>query len=126
MILGKLQEYGVKNCSWIHSLHQSVETKELNTESVLTDMLTRMFRCCMLQNENNTCSIQNVTLIVAPWQEQNLPVGGEGGDTRGDIVRCREEVRVLEVGGETPQVCHLEQVPLQAQPGPGGHPNDGK
>ncbi|CAE7222242.1 unnamed protein product [Symbiodinium natans] len=41
MILGKLQEYGVKNCSWIHSLHQSVETKELNTESVLTDMLTR-------------------------------------------------------------------------------------
>ena len=41
LILSKLQEYGVKNCSWVNSLSQTVETSDNTSETLRTNMYTR-------------------------------------------------------------------------------------
>ncbi|CAE7203531.1 unnamed protein product [Symbiodinium sp. CCMP2592] len=38
LILSRLQEYGVKNCSWVNTLHQAVENKDTNNERTRTNM----------------------------------------------------------------------------------------
>ena len=44
LILSKLQDYGVKNCSWINTLHQAVEDKSINSERLRCNLYTRIPR----------------------------------------------------------------------------------
>ena len=41
MILDKLSDYGVKNCSWIHSLEHTSNNVEKVFEGLTTNFLTR-------------------------------------------------------------------------------------
>ena len=43
LILDNLQDFGVKNCSWVHSLESLTSNIKDETESLVTNFFTRLF-----------------------------------------------------------------------------------